>query len=65
MMMENDLVEISLRDGEEEVSLKRPGHGLPASVVVPQPVAPPGPAPLDAAGPPVLKRRPMSNWEAR
>jgi acetyl-CoA carboxylase biotin carboxyl carrier protein len=51
MMMENDLVEISLRDGEEEVSLKRPGHGLPASVVVPQLVVPPGPAPLEAAGP--------------
>ena len=32
MMVSNDLVEISLRDGEEEVNLRRPGPALPANL---------------------------------
>ena len=43
MMVDNDLVEVSLRDGEEEVSLKRPGHSaapvthtMPAAALPPQ-----------------------------
>ena len=39
MMVDNDLVEVSLRDGEEEVSLKRPGHSdavmTPAAPMMP------------------------------
>ena len=36
MMVDNDLVELSLRDGSEEVNLKRPGHGVP---LLPQPAS--------------------------
>jgi len=32
MMVDNDLVEISLRDGDEEVSLRRPQVGVPGSL---------------------------------
>lgn len=41
MMVDNDLVEVSLRDGEEEVNLKRPGHaGPPVQTVAPALAAP-------------------------
>jgi acetyl-CoA carboxylase biotin carboxyl carrier protein len=44
MMMANDLVEISLRDGETEVNLRRPGavvEGVPVVTAASHPVAPP------------------------
>jgi len=56
MMVKNDLLEISLRDGEEEVNLRRPNHTLavaatemiaqPATMmaVPPQPIAASPPA---------------------
>lgn len=47
MMVANDLVEISLRDGEEEINLRRP-H---ASASVPTVTGVPGPAAVHLVGP--------------
>ena len=61
MMSEHELTEISLRDGEEEISLKRPGADQPecgapmqmSYAPPPMPMAPPAaaPAPGEAAAP--------------
>lgn len=45
MMVANDLVEISLREGDKEVSLRRPNEKLPAGGMNTHPVLAPG-APL-------------------
>ncbi len=49
MMVDNDLSELDLRDGDETVAMKRAGHGAPV-VMAPAPVAAPVAAP--AAGAP-------------
>ena len=41
MMVANDLVEISLRDGEVEVNLRRPNPSVPVTVVAPEIALPP------------------------
>ncbi len=41
MMVANDLVEISLRDGEVEVNLRRPNPGGPVSFVAPEAISAP------------------------
>ncbi len=51
MMVDNDLVELSLRDGSEQVSLKRPGHSAPAAPIAAHPAAVPAAAPAGAAEP--------------
>jgi len=66
MMIANDLVEISLRDGDVEVNLRRPSPnggaiapvmtGAPAPLPVPNPA--PAPAPVAAVEAPVAKDEP-------
>lgn len=53
MMVDNDLSELDLRDGDETVAMKRAGHGAPV-VMAPAhaPVAAPAAAPAPAAGAP-------------
>ena len=51
MMVDNDLSELDLRDGDETVAMKRAGHGAPV-VMAPAPVAAPVAAPAAAAGAP-------------
>ena len=51
MMVDNDLVELSLRDGAEEVSLKRPGHSTATPPVVPQPMMVPAVVSPEPAAP--------------
>ena len=51
MMVDNDLSELDLRDGDETVAMKRAGHGAPV-VMAPAPVAAPVAAPAPAAGAP-------------
>jgi acetyl-CoA carboxylase biotin carboxyl carrier protein len=52
MMVDNDLVEVSLRDGEEEVSLKRPGHSdAPVTHAMPAPMMPAAALPPQPAEP--------------
>jgi len=54
MMVENELTEVSLRDGEEEVNLRRPppGHVMETSCAVAAPAAPVAvPAAAPAAAP--------------
>lgn len=62
MMVENDLTEVALRDGEEEVNLRRPSpaHVMEAAcsaaapVAVPVAPAAPGAPPAEAAAQPVV-----------
>lgn len=55
LMAEHDLLEISLRDGEEEIHLKRPGasspcEGMGPMIYSPQmPMMPPGGYPMPSA----------------
>ncbi len=52
LMVDNDLIELDIRDGEESVSLSRPGSHAPAPVYHAAPSAPaPAPAPAAASAP--------------
>jgi acetyl-CoA carboxylase biotin carboxyl carrier protein len=48
MMVANDLVELSVKDGDDEIKLRRPGHADPPTMIAPQfmahPAAGVGPA---------------------
>lgn len=55
MMVNNDLVELSLRDGDVEVSLRRPDPGACADGQVVVPVVPANPAAQPAAAEPVAE----------
>lgn len=64
MMVANDLQEISLRDGDVEVNLRRPNHEVPGGVVVSQTTAPLPIAP-DASSPPAASKEETGLVEIR
>ena len=68
MMVANDLQEISLRDGDVEVSLRRPNHEAPEGVVVSQASAPvpiPPTAPTSAAAESPAEEAPTEEEEKK
>jgi len=60
MMVENDLVEVSLRDGEEEVNLRRPGGTVVQQVAAPV-AAPMLPPQALEAPPPAAASQPQTD----
>lgn len=61
MMVANDLVEISWRNGEEEINLRRP-HAAPAMPTV---TGVPSPAPVQLVPPPMASTVPAAATAAR
>ena len=46
LMVDNDLAELDVSDGENKIKLKRGADGEPVIVAAPGPLAPPAPAPV-------------------
>ncbi|MCC7293594.1 MAG: acetyl-CoA carboxylase biotin carboxyl carrier protein [Phycisphaerales bacterium] len=58
MMVSNDVMEVTMKKGDEEISLKRPGPAVAPVIHAPHPAPAPGPAPVltsltEAPSPPV------------
>ncbi len=60
LMVDNDLIELDIRDGDESVSLSRPSPHAPAYHTAP-PVAAPAPAPAAAAPAPSAPSAPAES----